>query len=285
MSEQSLEKSRLKFNLLIGGSVIVLSFFYGLSAGLHKKLGQANASAFNGVPFSVENFNDREVSERLSLVDGIHLMPIGNDITLNGKAADMVTFVSRVPVQKLVNAQVLRWQQRGFLAFGSTSPVRGVALAVNQARGERYTFTAWSVPPSLRARLGGTFSVQGIVAGLSADVGAGDPEGLVPGVPLMPGGHAGAVISSKDNGGASYTSAYTNPGSLAANVSFYEVTLSNNGWRASDSGALFAQAGDRKFLSFARGNEEVTLLFSPVEDATEEKTAVTVILAPVMALQ
>jgi hypothetical protein len=274
---------RNAFRIGVGAFVVVTSFLYGISAGLEKKSSRATAAVSPLWAYS----DAQPVMRRLHLPSGVEAVPLGRDVKINNQNAEIVSFVSNRAADELVNQQMAVWKASGMKVIGAATGRRGLAVAVDMSAGERWSFSAWSVPPELRAVLSGGRPVQGFMEVADMDVSGGGRErdGTVPGVPLMPGGKGGAVFSALDPGGRSYSGVYTNPGSLSDNVAFYRNELSGAGWtelnseQSQPNGARFEVAN----VIFTRDSEQIVLLFSPsvgAADASDgdsgEKTVVSV---------
>ncbi len=268
---------RYAFHLMVGTFVLVVSFAYGFSAGLKKNSGLAHAG-FQGWELAGDASDGMT---RMPLPDGVTALPLGQEITLNNKAAEVVSFVSDRSAVELVNEQMAAWKAAGIKVLGTAGARRGFVIGFNPAIRERYSFTAWSVPPALRNSVSGGKPVQGTMIVADAGKGTEPNEGLVPDVPLMPGGKGGSVFSALDPGGRSYSGIYTHPGTVADSVDFFESELPNYGWRKeeSDIGNVEKSRFEVGHLLFRRAGEEAIIMLSPSSDiaADDGETAKTVV--------
>jgi hypothetical protein len=267
--EKKLRRNHLLFHAAVGLFVIVCSFVYGLISGLSKHSPSAQASfpmfaegalgeGANYVPATSED-----------LPHGIYVMPVGKDVAIAGKQAALLSFVSKRGVKSILTEQVKKWEAQGLIAMGTGTAARGVALAMNKNSGERFVINAWKVPSSLRKLAAEGMPVQGIIAkttgGSFPELDNSEKEGLVPGVPLYPGGKPGSVFSSQDGAVRSYSSMYRNPGPVEESVSFYRRELPLTGWSAREGAIVPHGSYNVGHLTFEREEEELTLLFVPVE--------------------
>lgn len=263
------------FTLIVGAFVILMSFFYGLTRGLQHR------PAFAAPDLLTSTRTASELGlQRIELPSGVIPMPLGSDMEVNGLPAEMLSFVTDRSPQRLTEEQMDRWKERGFEVAGKSTVRRGVAFALDRSTGDRYSFSAWSVPGPMQQLASRGLPVQGLMSVVDrAD--RGDRVQSVPEVPVLPGGKGGAVMSSVDNGYRSYSAAYTNPGTIAENLEFYRSELGVAGWREQ-----FADLHDAEPLRthrngsavFHRGGEEVVLLLSPAaeNESGGERTVVAV---------
>ena len=263
-----LSRSRLRFHLAIGGTVVVVSFIYGLISGLGKQVRPAHAGAALRADF--KEAAEYQLSPRLIIPAGVRISPIGQDVMINDRSADALSFVTARPVDSVINEQVARWKDRGFEAVAKTSDRRGVGVGVDPRNGDRHSITAWEVPPTVRKAVSSGEPVQGLIMAMDGNSEAGATAGRqdsalgeIPGIPVKPGGSSGAVFSSKDPGGRSYSGVYTNPGSVAESVEYYREVLGHDGWVESVQNIPLNTDSPVGDLSFMRSSEEVTFVFSP----------------------
>jgi hypothetical protein len=181
-----------------------------------------------------------------------------------------------------------KWQARGLSPLGEFTDFRAVLLAVDEIKKNRYALTLWIVPPSIRQHVSQGYPVQGSLAVFeghgSWDNDSLESSGEVPGVPLREGGRAGALFSSLDRGGRSYTGVYTLSGGIEGNLRYYLDILSDDGWRRSipDLGDLSESSA---FLNLRRNGEELVILFSELKEPGSDldRTVATVIRSPKFA--
>ena len=281
--KRSLRRSQLYFSLIIGVFVLVVSFFYGLAQGLSQKAPKAHA----GFAFDPGMESLGQISERVRLPQGAMAVPMGEDVTVNNRSVDAVAFVSRRPVEDLVREQLDLWKADGLSAIHRMSESHAVAIAANRTSGERYSLVVWAVPKRLRAAVSRGYPVQGTLAVAAGErQGGGEQEevsgGAVPGVPLMPGGSAGSVFSSRDRGVRSYSSVYTNPGRVWDSVEFYRSALAEDGWQEIGRQGAGEMTDEMGFLNFVQHGQELSLLFNSVveQEGNQPQTLVTIIMGP-----
>jgi len=278
--DSELARNRRGFFVLFCAFVLVVSFFYGLVAGLTKQQQTAYAGlASLGVPSS-----ETELPQRVRLPEGTEAVLVGEQTVLNNKAADVVSFFSNRPVKELVEEQIGIWQEMELTLSEKSSSRNAVIVGINRSTGERYSFSAWLVPPALRSAVSFGYAVQGMyaVADGSSVGGASAGEGEIPGIPIMPGGQGGAVFSSLEGTSRDFSGAYTNPASVPESMSYYRGALSKDGWRETAGKSGYEGEEGYGYLDFTRQGEEISLLFHEVpRDLSEEnKTVVTVIRKP-----
>lgn len=257
---------RHAFHIGIGVFVVVMSFAYGLSAGLAKRNGKAFALPERGV-FAPSDFDAGDSRPaRLKVPDGVIVIPLGRDITINDQAAEMISFVTERPAKELVEEQMDKWRTSGLTVVGKATNRRGFAIAFQQNGGERYSFSAWSVPPVFRSQMSQGKPVQGMMSVVDGRASGVRTDGTVPEVPLKPGGKGGAVFSSLDGNGRTFSGVYTLPGSVLENIHYYRAELADSGWQELVSD--YSQPQGAKFnvgnMIFRKDGEELVLLFSPV---------------------
>ena len=270
--------------------VLVVSFLYGLVKGLHPEL--TLASAFSLAPFDEVTESDlvQYQPRRIAAARGLEFTPLGRNVRLNGKDAEMLFFQSHRDVEDIVDEQVQIWESRGLVTSGKTGPQKGVGVATNTRSGERYLITAWTVPEGERAEISQGRQTQGVLSvATSALTALANPDGvlgIVPGVPLMPGATAGALFSSEESDGRSYTSAYTAHVDVATAAEFYRTTLQSGGWKLLTPEESILE--NHTMLQFIRNEELITLLFSGIVDEVKSRssyeTLITVTRAPRGAL-
>jgi len=274
---------RYAFHLSVGAFILIVSFAYGLSVGLSKRHNNAFAAMS---AFGENAFVGGEIV-RLKLPAGVRATPVGREMTINNRDAEIVSFVSQRSANDLLQEQQRVWKAAGMKTFGTSGSHRGFVMAFDRDRNERYSFTAWTVPASLRSSISGGNPTQGMMS--VADIGkvGADSEpsdGTVPGVSLIPGGKGGAVISSLDPGGRTYSSVYTNPGTIDDNIDYYRNELSQDDWRELhvDDSRPENSPVDVGNLIFGRGNEQIVLLMTPSksDDTDDLRTTVAVTRGP-----
>lgn len=254
--DREVEKTKRHFRLVFSVFVLVLAFVYGLASGLRNRTQEVQASSFS---LEAQAAPSEEINLALHLVPSVQAFPIGEQTAINGNSSILAAFVTNVPVRTLLTEQTNLWERQGLFTLGVTTNKRGAVLASNRNTGEKYAMTAWSSPSPLAESLPPGFLVQGTIA-LMHEHGAEDSQGIVPGVPLRPGGRAGAIFSSLDRGAKSYTGVYTNPEGLAVNVAFYQDYLLKDGWRLSSLNKQVSHWG--AILSFEKQGEEILLVFT-----------------------
>ncbi len=281
--KKELKKNRLIFQMELCAFVVVLSFLYGLSVGLSRKAPQAHAfsPSFSGADILTDNSEEVTPVESLALIPELKLVPIGRDLEVNGRKSDAMMFYSNFAVPAIIEKQSLLWKSRGVQVFSKSSRNRGLAFGFDPLTESKYSIVSWIIPPSLQKHLSPEYRVQGFVAfsdGSLGDLDFDHRQGEIPEVPLIPGGRAGAVVSSNDRGGKSITGSYTNPGSVSDNISFYQTAFQGSGWREEDGAGKNGTVG---FLRFRREERVADLLFTalPKRGSFTEQTVLLVTLS------
>lgn len=246
--------------------VVVISFFVGISIGL-KRVKAREHNIFNTGYYSRDY-----VFQKIKPADELELVPLGRDVEINGKQAELASFFSDKKVQDIIEKQKQKWQAEGFDVVGMATSKRGFALAVNKEKLERFSIYAWFIPEALRESLTKDKAVRGLIS--YASMQGYNNSGLVPGVPLMSEGNAGALISSDEGGYRSYVGVYTNPAKISDNVNFYRDYFNADRWLEEGSSSLGSFQGNIANLVFKKENEEITLLFSAL---SEDKTVINII--------
>lgn len=279
---QGLGRSRIAFHCYVGAFVIISAFLFGLSNGLSKQLPRAYASISPAETFSKMGQRWGKPPPVPLAVSGITPIPIGDDITINGKPAAVMMFSTDLGVKDVVNSQISLWRDQGLKAAGISSSDRGSALAFSRETGDRYTITAWRTKGGVTPRGEPEPPVQGIISFLKSGVSIGSSQeeigGEVPGVAPMPGATTGSVFSSFDRGGRSFTAPYTNPARMADTMSFYKLSLTADGWQAilEDEGESVGS------LRMVKDREQVIILFNRLRSSKDEgdKTLATITRSP-----
>lgn len=249
-AEELLRKQQRRFLVLASVAVVVCSFFFGVARGLSKHGPTAHASLFEVV----------SEEPTMPLAAGISATQVGRNVLLNGREASVVNFVSDRPLSEVVSEQAALWRSFGFRAAGGAPGGRGIALAFHPQSGEKYSLVAMRVPNGL-SREGERTKGMILFSG-GGWVDPSESEGVIAGVPLMPGGRGGAVVSAHDPGGRSKTASYTNPGTVKENLRFYRERLHGVGWQEVHGFSGEERGGEFGSLSLVREGEELTLLFS-----------------------
>lgn len=294
---QQQRKLRFRLHCYAALFVVVVSFLYGFSAGMKGKVAEASSDpgAFAG-EFSNASMilstdaseEDPLVIEKLSVPDDVVPASFGRDVMINGKKAAMLSFFTNRSIDALIAEQQRKWRAQGFKVFGGSRGKRGVLIAFDPTRGERYSMSAMLVPGQIRNLVSQGYKVQGVLSYAETALGniqrAEESVGLVPGVPLLPGGKGGAVFSAEEQQGRSYSGVYTVSGTVSESITAYRDALLLDQWRETANvfeGEVHSKAGS---LSFRRGNEELTLLFAarPRFFSGATQTVVTVVLRPIV---
>lgn len=265
--ERVLKRNHLLFNSALGVFVVLCSFTYGLVVGFGKQAVPAHAS-LDIVP-TWDGVSENLSVGGVALPKGLLTSSLGNNASVNGSNTEVISFVSARPVQAVLAEQVENWERAGYKAFGAGNRKKGVALATDPATERRFIITAWRVPPTIRKKVTKGMPVQGMVSSsngeVRADVEFGENEGHIPGIPLIPGGVAGAVFSSVErSGGRSFTGTYKNPGTVADSIAFYRSVFSEDGWREISAANYSESMSQGGHLTFRKKGQEVVFLFSPV---------------------
>ena len=279
----SQRRTRLGFSLLICLFVVVVSFLYGLSVGINKNSQQAFASRF-----AWENVFSKSRS-RIELPAGVTAVSLGEEIEINGKPGEVVSFRTDRPAKEIVEEQATKWKARGDRVVAYATSHRGFAIGYSLERGERFSISTWFVPEPLRVGVLAGSPVQGMIS--IVDMGktlAAEERGELAGIPLMPGGQSGAVFSAKEGNSRSYSGVYTNPAGVSESMVFYTNELSKSGWRIDeqkDAKSGRWRENDIGSLRFVKDKNELTMLFSLVEKEGKnsngpERTVVSINLSP-----
>jgi len=190
---------------------------------------------------------------------------------INNHVAEMVSFTSERAATKLLDEQKQIWASQGLKVVSSAGQFRGYALGIKGMGEERYFFSAWTVPPALRQKVSAGMSTQGMMSVFTFSPADENSDGSVPGVPMKPGGKGGAIVSSEDPLGRTYSSAYTLPGTISENVDYYRSELQADGWvavhaEASPFGSREQESGN---LILHKGSEDLVMLFTPKDSESE----------------
>ncbi len=282
--QRSEKRSRLYFNLMIGGLVVVVSFVYGLASGLNKRLEYAHAVDSHLFYDASGPAQWSPTLKNLYIPRGAEVEPIGSKSQINGREVEMVSFYSDRTIDDLLAEQVSYWKSIGLKAFGTVAHRRGIAVALDEKTNDKHSMTVFIVPPSVRKFIAHGKTVQGIVTMMSGDdTGTFNVEG-VPGVPVMPGGRSGAVFSSEEVGGRSFSGLYTNPGTIEINRNYYKDIMLSSGWQVvsslNDSVIQGSNILGVDSLEFSKKDKDLTLLFSKSQSTKVEETIVTAVLRP-----
>jgi hypothetical protein len=263
---------RMRFHLVFVAAVLIVSFFYGLAAGLRT----------SAVAVFAPDSGPGQALERHSLLrdmtpDGVIIGEVGDHLTVNGRETDMFSFVSNRNLEDLMRDQVTRWEGQGLYAGGVVANQRGTAFAIDLESGMRFSFTAWSVPEDRRNDLSSGFPVQGVAGQLGGVELKGDKNEInsVPGIPQPFGVKIGTIVGSDDFEGHSYTGTYTSAGNIEKTMRFYSDSLIRQGWRQTES-----KPGEiTGFQKFEKPGTAVSLMFAetPRDGNSPVETVVTVV--------
>ena len=295
-AELLLRRNYLLFHFTIGFFVLICSFAYGFVHALSSRTQLAQAlfnqqtAAYSGGAF--------EPASGAALAEGIFVLPVGKNTNLSGHRANVLSFVSKREVKSLLSEQVNKWQSRGLFALGVGSARRGIALAVDKMTGRRQIMSISLLPEALRRTVSQDMLVQGMLAVVEGQalesLSESEKKGLVPDVPLYPGGKSGGVFSTEEGIFRSYSGMYYNPAGIKENMEFYRQALRQKDWQES-AGEFFPRIKDAGIkdtqikdiaanLSFVRDEAELTLLFSAFQakggSSSKEKTLVLVNISP-----
>lgn len=271
-------KSQKSFLLLVGTSVVVLSFAYGLSVGLKRSRNLAHARPmFSGS--LLDEAEETLLLGELGLPKEVTVTRLGKNAAVNDRPATIVSFSTTIAPDRLLREQKQFWESTGFKMAAKTGENRGVLIGFDPVSRRKISVSAWTLPKELRSAAGASaLPVQGMLS-LLEDEKIGTGISIVPEVPVIPGGRGGAVFRADEGGGESYSSVYSNPGSLEENLEYYRRELPAAGWAESNSGGTKSGRYPTGHLMFRRNGEEVVLLFTP---KGEEETVVAVFRGPKM---
>ena len=266
------------FFLLVGLSVVVFSFAYGLSVGLKRPRQWAHARA-ESWETPLDQSTETALLNELGLPAGTEVSRLGRNAMVNNRPATIDSFLSETAPKRILQEQKQFWEAAGFKTVSTQGQHRGVMVGFDPSSQRKLSLSVWTVPNQLRALVSEGKPVQGMLSVVEAEkIGAAQDGQLIPEVPLIPGGKGGAVFRSDDILGESYSSVYSNPGNIEQNLEFYRRELRSGGW--SENGGLVGTAEQQVgHLTFHRESEEIVLLFSPKRGETEE-TVVAVFRGP-----
>lgn len=279
-----LRKGRRGFFIVFVLSVITLSFAYGLSIGFSRHSWSAQAK-LAAVPYKGD-LSDSSLFDKGMMAAGLELYSVGNDVEINGHLADVFSFNSVRDVKSLLGEQESLWKDRGFETAGTVTGKRGSVVAYDPVTNARYSAVAWKVQPQFRETVSEGYPVSGVISAIADESrvltdGLDEAKsGLVPGVPMYPDGKSGAVFSSRDPGGRSYTGVYTLPASAGDVMDYYLSNLQVAGWTAVEQRAFQAGSKDAGHLVFEKGQEAIFLV---MVESTDSSTALSVTRSPVRA--
>jgi hypothetical protein len=287
---KKLQKQRLWFSVTIGVTVIIISFFYGLGVGFSRKTGNAFASSYMDrfVGYHLDDTTSL-LPESFGLPSSVHIVPVGKNVLINGKPVDVVMFNTDESVDGLLANQVKRWEDAGYFAVGATTASNGIAYAIDYNSGRRFSMAAWRVASQARSFISDGYPVQGTfsISDLMEDGGIDSLErtGEIPGVPLMPNGRAGALMSTDEGRGRSYTGVYTVYVPLVSAIQYYRRELVASGWNYVTRGNMETHEDLMvNHLVFRKGSHEVTLLFmniqASLDTGSQERTLISISLSP-----
>ena len=254
-----------QFNIFVGLFILVCSFVYGLSKGVTDvKPAFASLSHFGG---------DEPISkEALAFLPrGVKAKPMGHNMKVNGKASEMISFQTNRKVKDLLSEATKIWEYIGLEVAGMATGKRGLIVATTPNQGLKISMNAWLVPGKFRRQVNEGYRVQGsltISPTVEADGTMAERSGLVPGIPTLPGGRGGAVVSSDDPAGRSYSGTYTNPGTVEQSFEYYAGLMPQSGW-VYDEGIVQPDYG---YLRFVKGNKEISFLISPSQSSDTEES-------------
>jgi hypothetical protein len=278
-----LKKSQKQFVLILGISIIIISFVFGLFLGIKDKKQLANAAH----PFLVPVGNNLEIVKlSFDVARGASLVSMGQNVALNGRAAEVAMFTSERGVKVLIAEQRKIWEEMGLDVSGTATATRGVLFATRANSHQVFTMTAWQVPT---AQYGSKYQglVQGTIASADLEIAPiipAESRGYVPEVPLVDGAQGGTVFSSKERNGRAVSSAYTLKMDVKEAYLRYRQEMIGQGWSSENNLQSFV-AGDVASLGFTKDGRQLTLLFSKssYDDPSDvsNKTVMTIILAPI----
>jgi len=272
--------ARYWVHIAVSVFVIAASFLYGIQHGLSTKVQPANAALGPAGATMLDAEQVAKVTSEFGLARGLKLIPMGHDVSINGRKADVLSFITSRGIRDLTREQRAIWQSRGLKVHDFSTGKRGVIFARRLGTDEFLSFIVWHTPHNLRKVASIPAAVQGVVSistrEIDPDADFSEHRGEVPGVSMMPGGRAGAVFSARDFGGKTYSSVYTVPADLSAAMFFYETDMKLQGWRPGGKTTDEKQGA----LTFRKNKEELVLLFSAKPFAPKDETVVFVTIFP-----
>ncbi|MBP9837586.1 MAG: hypothetical protein KBC84_02620 [Proteobacteria bacterium] len=258
-----------QFLFLVGSFVVVCSFAYGISAGLKKNSALAYAKLNSQFSFQEENFNPLNIA----LPERVEAVGMGKDVQINGMSAEVFSFYSDESVESVVRGFLDSLNRESVkIIFNTVGQKRALISGISERNKKRYLLNVWAVPSNLQEvssrgkRTTGMMEITDLTNGFQRQ----SNESMIPEVPLMTGGKAGAVFSSEDlDRKRSSTTVYTNPGSIQENLDYYSEILKEQGWYL-ESSPLPQSVNNKIFsnLVFHRNKDELILLLSQSENKT-----------------
>lgn len=271
-----LRRNNRIFGVAVCGSVLLCSFLYGLFVGL-KKPAYASLSN-NSQSDDLDAGFSLTIMDEALMPDGLTIVPMGSNATLNGQPVDLLLFSTARPITLVVEEQVQKWKQRGYITSGVSYAGSAGALAHDASMQHVYVIMAWTARPDELMFLPDGHTIRGII---SAQARQGEiAESAIPGVPSIPGGQIRSVFASDDKNGRSYSGIYVSPNSVEQTAEFYRMLLVNDGWveqrsPSIASPSIISQDMERKveqsrLVEFVNGSDHIALLLSNIEEQGAE---------------
>lgn len=264
---------RYALHLGVGAFVLMSSFLYGVTIGLQKNAAMALLPRRAAPLF---DSTDVRLRRLIPPADAI-VTPLGREMTINNHAAEMISIYSDRSATALLEEQAQIWKTQGLKVIASTGKHRGFVLALKGAGEERYFFSAWTVPPQLREKMSAGKLTQGSMSVYDFSPADQASDGGIPEIPIKTGGKGGAVISSLDPGGRTYSSVYTVPGDIRENIEYYRAELETQGWQVLHQNSSLPDQAEPDRADYEVGNlvfnksgEEIVMLFTPVTNDSSE---------------
>ena len=258
------------FCVMICVCVLMCSFLYGLCAGLKKPV-----YAFSS-PNNIANYNDTDAGFSLTLLDesqmpdGLSIVPMGSNATLNGQSVDLLLFSTARSVTSVVDEQVQKWKQMGYKTSGVAYDKTAGALAHDNAMQRVYVIMAWAASLDELKYLPAGHAVRGMLSAQARQGASEDVQNMIPNVPPVPGGQVKTVFASDDRSGKSYSGIYVSPNSLWQTAEFYKSLFASEGWVEQQSPNIAQSVNDAHLLEFVNGSEHVALLLSDINEKGAE---------------
>lgn len=267
--------------------VIGASFLYGLKAGFEKGVQPANASLATQSNVGLSYFEQQETRSRNKLLSSLQLAPVGQDITINGQAAEVYSFLSDRDILSLTRQQQRLWEMNGYEVHAMLTDKRTALFARDDLLGRYLTFITWLSPPSIRNHIIHAEPVHGMITISTGkqnfNASPDEMRGEIPGIPIMHGGVPGSVFSSSDKGGRSYSSVYTLDTNIENAYSYYENELSQSGWQI--VGRTMDQDRQSASISFKNKHQEAVILFGRNTNSRTPSTLAFVSIFPTFTMQ
>ena len=254
-SEQVLIRGQKRFVILVGLFVVVVSFAYGF-AKASGRLAQASMPSIAAARPISQSQLPPEL--RGMLPSDAQVAAMGTDVTINGLAANMISFTIDRDLRSFVFEHRTLWKYKGFEARQQSSDRRAISFAMNKTTGQRVSLVVWAVPEAVRKVVSNGYALQGTLSLIEP----GTERRTMPGLEIMPEATSGVVVASTDLGKRTFTGTFNNPGTVEESRSFYDSRLLVDGWQ----GVSYRGDLTSNQAIYRRNNQELTLVFAQAPD-------------------